>query len=445
MDGFSLACVAPHVESGMIGGVNSKPANSGSASLQYLGLSWTSLAGHRGWLQTETQRLIHFSVGSVHPEGGFAWLDGDGNAVLDRPVETWITTRMTHVLSLGVLLGIPGCGPLVDHGVTALQTLLADEANGGWYSASDQPNQGEKRAYEQAFVLLAASSATLADRRGAEQLLAKATQTVMERFWDEGRGVVRDVAVRDWSSFEPYGGANANMHMLEAFLAVADVTGDSVWLDRGLRIAAFFIDTRARARNWRIPEHFNAYWKELPEYNREDPAHKFRPYGSTVGHGFEWSRLCLHLHASLEAAGLANSANAWLPHASRSLFDRAASDGWQGDGFLYTTDWDGQPVVEDRLHWVVCEAIAAAAALYRTTGNPDDENRYRQWWDLAERSFIDRSGGSWWAQLDANNHPATSVWSGKPDTYHAVQATLLPRLPLAPSLASAIARGLLDS
>jgi sulfoquinovose isomerase len=37
------------------------------------------------------------------------------------------------------------------------------------------------------------------------------------------------------------------------------------------------------------------------------------------------------------------------------------------------------------------------------------------------------------------------VWSGKPDTYHAVQATLLPRLPLAPSLASGIVRGLLDT
>lgn len=388
---------------------------------------------------------MQFSTGSVHPDGGFAWLDGEGNAVLDQPVETWITTRMTHVLSLGALLGIPGCGPLIDHGITALQTLLADEVHGGWYSASDQPNHGEKRAYEHAFVILAASSATLANHKGAEDLLAMATQLVVEHFWDENRGVVDDVKSRDWTEREPYGGANANMHMLEAFLAAADVTGDSVWLERGLRIASFFINEQARARNWRIPEHFDADWVELPEYNREDPAHKFRPYGSTVGHGFEWSRLCLHLHASLAAAGLAHNSSAWLPEAARALFERAAADGWQGQGFLYTTDWDGKPVVEDRLHWVVCEAIAATAALRRATGSVDDETRYRQWWDLAERSFIDRSGGSWWAQLDAMNQPATSVWAGKPDTYHAVQATLLPRLPLAPSLASAIARGLLDT
>jgi sulfoquinovose isomerase len=436
------------VESEIIGDVNSSPAGIETPSQPSRGSwrgSWRSLPGHRGWLQAETERLVQFSVGSVHPNGGFAWLDGEGKAVLDRPAETWITTRMTHVFSLGALLGIPGCGPLVDHGIVALQTLLADEVHGGWYSASDAPNQGEKRAYEQAFVILAASSATLAGRMGAEQLLANATHTVMERFWDDQRSVVRDVALRDWSSFEPYGGANANMHMLEAFLAAADVSGDPVWLERGLRIASFFIDTRARARNWRIPEHFDADWNELPEYNVGDPAHKFRPYGSTVGHGFEWSRLCLHLHASLEAVGLGHGSHQWLLDASRSLFERAAADGWQGEGFLYTTDWEGQPVVGDRLHWVVCEAIAAAAALHRATGLVDDEHRYRQWWDLAERSFIDRSGGSWWAQLDGANRPATSVWSGKPDTYHAVQATLLPRLPLAPSLASAISRGLLDA
>jgi sulfoquinovose isomerase len=419
--------------------MQSKPIN------QQAQTSWVSLAGHRGWLQGETERLLQFTKGSRHPDGGFAWLDGEGVAVLDRPVETWITTRMTHVLSIGALLGIPGCGPLIDHGVTALQTTLRDTVNDGWFTASNQPNDGEKRAYEHAFVILAASSATLAGRAGAKGLLAEATTVVMDRFWLEDRGVVSDVASRDWTEREPYGGANANMHMLEAFLAAADVTGDLVWLERGLRIATFFIDLRARARNWRIPEHFDADWTELPEYNREDPAHKFRPYGATVGHGFEWSRLCLHLHASLQAAGLGSEAHAWLLESSRLLFERAVADGWQGQGFLYTTDWDGKPVVEDRLHWVVCEAIAAAAALHRATGNVDDENRYRQWWDLAEQSFIDRSGGSWWAQLDANNQPATSVWAGKPDTYHAVQATLLPRLPLAPSLASAIADGLLDS
>ena len=43
---------------------------------------------------------------------------------------------------------------------------------------------------------------------------------------------------------------------------------------------------------------------------------------------------------------------------------------------------------------------------------------------------------------DPQNRPADSVWPGKADLYHAAQATLIPTLPLAPSLATALARGL---
>jgi hypothetical protein len=47
--------------------------------------------------------------------------------------------------------------------------------------------------------------------------------------------------------------------------------------------------------------------------------------------------------------------------------------------------------------------------------------------------------------LDGENRPADSTWRGKPDLYHAAQATLIPQLPLAPTMASAIAQGLLPS
>ena len=36
------------------------------------------------------------------------------------------------------------------------------------------------------------------------------------------------------------------------------------------------------------------------------------------------------------------------------------------------------------------------------------------------------------------------TWCGKPDVYHALQATLLPRLPIAPSIAGALRDGLLS-
>ncbi len=402
--------------------------------------SWVSLPDHQNWLADETHRLIDFTEGSVHPDGGFAWLDGNGKPLLERPVETWVTTRMTHVMALGQVLGRPGCAPLVQHGIDALTTgTLHDAEHGGWFAASHRPEDGAKRAYEHAFVVLAATSATRAETRGARQLLVDSLEIIDQYFWDDDRGVMVDVWNRDWTAREPYGGANANMHTVEAFLAAADVTGNKLWLERAVRIADFFINQQARSHQWRIPEHFDADWNELPDYNTEQPAHQFRPYGATIGHGFEWSRLCLHI-----AASLGGRAPRWLEECSRGLFARAVDDGWHTDGFVYTTDWSGKPVVTDRLHWVVCEAIAAAAALQQATGEASYEQQYRGWWDLAARHFIDRANGSWHAQLDADNQPASSVWAGKPDTYHAVQATLLPRLPLAPSIASGVAQGRLD-
>jgi sulfoquinovose isomerase len=193
----------------------------------------------------------------------------------------------------------------------------------------------------------------------------------------------------------------------------------------------------AADQEWRIPEHFDASWVPQLEHGADRPDDPFRPYGATVGHGLEWSRLLLHLEAALGP-----QAPDWLLPAARALFARADTDGWAADGspgFVYTTDWTGRPVVRDRMHWVAAEAVAAAAVLFRRTGEPAYDERYRTWWDHAATAFLDRERGSWHHQLDPDGSPVTTVWPGKPDLYHAVQATLVPVLPLAPGLARALA------
>ena len=120
------------------------------------GPNWATLPSHREWLAHERDRLLEFGARSVHPGGGFAWLDDNGVALLDQPIHAYITCRMTHVFSLGHLLGMPGMGRLVDHGVAALSGALHDAQHGGWFTAvgADGPTAGEKRAYEHAFVVL---------------------------------------------------------------------------------------------------------------------------------------------------------------------------------------------------------------------------------------------------------------------------------------------------
>ncbi|MDX3195802.1 AGE family epimerase/isomerase [Streptomyces sp. MN03-5084-2B] len=384
------------------------------------------------WVRAEPARLLGFARGATHPGGGFAWLDDAGRPVLDRPVETWITCRMTHVFALASLRGAD-TGEQVAHGVAALTGPLRDAGHGGWYASTALD---EKRAYEHAFVVLAAASAAAAGAEGARPLLAEALEIVERRFWEPAAGLVADVWDRGWTRLEDYRGANANMHTVEAFLAAADVTGDAVWAERALSIVERLIHGEARAHGWLLPEHFDPDWRVRLEFNRAEPAHPFRPYGATIGHLFEWARLAVHLGRALGPA-----APAWLVPDAAALFEAAVRYGWAVDGrpgFVYTTDFAGTPVVRTRLHWVVTEAMAAAWTLHRETGDPAYLARFEEWCAHAETCFVDRELGSWHHELDPDNRPAATVWVGKPDVYHAYQATLLPELPPAASFAGAL-------
>lgn len=403
------------------------------------GTTWRTLAPHLTWLAGETDRLVSFAEGSVHPAGGFAHLDDRGAPDLTRPVLTYVTARMTHVYSLAHLMGRPGAGPLADAGLAALTGRLHDDTHGGWFGAvgDDGPAQRSKQAYDHAFVVLAASSAVVAGRGGAEALLTDALDILERRFWRADEGMLAESWDAGWTRLEPYRGMNANMHGVEAMLAAADVTGDAVWRERALRVVENAVHRSAGGNGWRLAEHHDAHWTVQPDYNTDDRGHQFRPYGVTIGHLLEWARLTLHLRASLGAA-----APAWMLPDAASLFDRAVADGWAvdgADGFLYTVDFDGRPVVRERMHWVLAEAIGAAAALHEATGDDRYERWYRTWWDHAAAHFLDRTGGSWWHELGTDLRPSSTVWHGKPDVYHAVQATLVPRLPLAPGFAAALA------
>jgi len=65
--------------------------------------------------------------------------------------------------------------------------------------------------------------------------------------------------------------------------------------------------------------------------------------------------------------------------------------------------------------------------LHAVTGEGSYAAWYETWWDHIDLAFRDRDGGSWWHELDPDNQPSSPVWSGKPDTYHALQATLVTR------------------
>ena len=399
--------------------------------------AWTGLPGHRHWLNTESLRLLDFGRDAVPTDRGAGWLDDDGVVDPARPLFTWVTARMAHVHALGHLLGIPGSSAVATRAIAALRTSLHDGEHGGWYAslAPDGTPDTTKSAYAHAFVVLAASTGSVAGTDGARDLLDDALAVLDARFWEPDAGMHADEWDRTWTTLAPYRGVNANMHAVEALLAAGDATGEVRWHERAATVADHVV-AWAGTNSWRVPEHFDAAWAQQPELNADRPDDPFKPYGATVGHGLEWARLLLHVDAALPGR-----APQTLVPAARSLYDRAVRDGWSRDGaagFVYTTDWAGEPVVHTRMHWVVAEAIGAAAALHQATGDPRYAADYGRWWDYAAEFLIDRERGSWHHELDASNVPGHEVWAGKPDIYHAFQATLLPLLPLAPGLAVAI-------
>lgn len=247
---------------------------------------------------------------------------------------------------------------------------------------------GPREAYAHAFVLLAAGSARMAGVRGAGALLGEAGDVVEARFLDE-----RGRAVDSWDPRaarpDDYRGANAAMHLVEAFLATGDVTQEHVWHDRALAIAHHLVHEVAAPRDHLLPEHFDADWTPLPDYNIDDPADPFRPYGVAPGHLMEWSRLLLHLDASLAAPP------AWL--------------------------------------------LTDAAALHRRTGEAAYDGWRERFEDFCRRHLVDPVHGSWHHELDEHNRPAATTWQGKPDVHHAHQALLVRDRPLAPALSVQLA------
>ncbi len=384
-------------------------------------------AENQKFLEEIRNTLLNFGHQFPSPGGGSYYLGDDGTPWKDRNRETWITCRMVHVYSMAKFLGHEGSDKLIDAGLNGLTGELHDKENGGWYAGLTAEGEivPNKQCYAHAFVILASSSATLAGRPGAKELLEEALTVYDKYFWNEEEGLSCDTWNTDFTVLDDYRGINANMHTVEAFLAAADVTGDEKYRVRAGRIIDHVAEWSAN-NHYRIPEHFTKDWVADLECNKEKPDDQFKPYGATPGHGLEWGRLitqwAMSTYKNKEAA-------AKYIELAENLFNRAITDAWNADGapgIVYTTDWEGKPIVHDRMHWTLAEAINTAAVLYRMTGNQKYAENYAEFMQYLDDKVLDHVNGSWFHQLNEKNELIGTVWPGKSDLYHAVQAMLIP-------------------
>lgn len=379
--------------------------------------------------------------------GFFHWFKDDGS-VYDR--------RRRHLVSsarfvFNHAMAYRAFGDVEDqrraaHGLAYLRDVHR-QANGGYAWLLDHESRQvldpTQHCYGLAFVLLAHAHAAMAGVAGAHDGIAETFALMEQRFWEPSHGLYADEADAGWR-LSAYRGQNANMHGCEALLAAHEATGDAHYLERAALLARNICVRQAErcggsastgfASDAEPPggaddhevtglgakvlwEHYDEHWQPDWDYNRDDPAHLFRPWSVQVGHLTEWAKLLLILHRVQPAD--------WLLPRAIELFDAAWTQGWDDrhGGLVYGLDRDGRVVDADKYFWVQAESLAAAALLHLQTGEPRFAHAYQRLWDYSWTHFVDHRHGAWYRILSPDNRRLSDEKSpaGKTD-YHTMGA-----------------------
>jgi mannose/cellobiose epimerase-like protein (N-acyl-D-glucosamine 2-epimerase family) len=145
---------------------------------------------------------------------------------------------------------------------------------------------------------------------------------------------------------------NPHMHLLEAFHALFESTGDPAWLNRAKSVVRLF-DTRFFDRDTgTLREFLNPDLSPL-----DDPSGRVRE----PGHHMEWVWLLLHHRRLTGDDGVLAPAEA--------LYQSAIRHGIDARGLLIETmDATGQPIDRSTLLWPQTEAVKAALARHEFLG-----------------------------------------------------------------------------
>ena len=395
------------------------------------------------FLREHIARTLGFYDGRCQdPSGGFFHSYRDDGTVLDARTRHLVgSTRfvITHAMALRALPDHPRAQAWRDairHGLRFIATAHHDRVHGGYHWLLDWDGEhatvrdDSKHCYGLAFVLLAHAHALRAGITEAADGLDATAALMEERFWEPAAQLYADEATRTWD-VSPYRGQNANMHACEAMLAAFDATGERRWLERASGIAEAVTVGLAAQSDGLVWEHFDRDWRLDADYNRDDPAHLFRPWGFQTGHQTEWAKLLLTLEVREPDArtGLDRVGRA------RRLFAAAWAAGWDGEygglvyGFAGSAEHGYTVCDAHKYYWVQSESFAAAARLAMRV--PDAAapaqawQRYDALWHHAWAHFVDHDHGAWYRILSRENHRLSNEKSppGKTD-YHTIGACL---------------------
>jgi len=326
-------------------------------------------------------------------------LDARRRPLPDGFTRALVQARQLYAFSRGHELG--GGDELAraaDSALHALREVFHDRRHGGFFTTATpagEPLDPRKDLYVHAFAVfaLAHRGRIFGDRESLALAVDTASQ-VETRLADPREGGYFEAADRDWAPRHGARRHNPHMHWLEAWLALHAATGDAGFLERAGRLVELLETRLLDPRGPRLPEHFDARWRPLPDTTVEP------------GHHYEW---CWLLHRFAEATGRPT------PDAAAGLFAFAERHGVDEDDLVFDAlDGSGAPRDRAKRLWPQTERAKAlavrgdAAALTRVLGR-------------ICRAYLRSPDGGWTEHLTRDGRPRGDTQNAT-SVYHVVLA-----------------------
>ena len=348
-------------------------------------------AAWRRWL---TEEVAPFWVRRVvAPQGYLEYLTPQGEPAPRAAQDPLVTARLVYCFSQLHLLGAaPGALEAARHGFRFLTEHCWDHAEGGFFhgvGAEGAPVDRAKHAYDMAYVLFGLAWWHRASGEQAPLIWAQRTADYLDaHLRDPRRGGFRAA-----TAAEPADADNrprelaAQMHLLEAFQALHQATGESAWLARAGAMVVFILDRLVDRETGSLGEHYTADWQPRAGIEGEirEPGDNFEVAWLLYGH----ARLTGDARARVAADRLYEfSLRHGVDFAAGSLPAAFAQVTRRGDVIN-----DAKPL------WAQTELVKAALGRLEATGDPAAAELARRHLGLIFRHYLVDRRGLWRNEL----------------------------------------------
>jgi mannose-1-phosphate guanylyltransferase/mannose-6-phosphate isomerase len=312
--------------------------------------AWRRRVHH--WLFQETLPLWSTS-GVDERHGGFHEALGLDASPLMKPKRMRTMARQVYAFAVAKERGWDGpADRLISHGIDFMAGKGRTD-KGGWVrtlNVDGSVADATEDAYDHSCVLLALAHAHMSGNADALRL-GEETFAFLDAHLEDSRMT----GFLETSDGDGERRSNPHMHLLEAFLAWYQATGERSHLRRAARIIDLFRSHFFDPESWTLGEYFDAEWK---------PSAGEKGSWTEPGHHFEWASLLV------DFAG--RSGQAELSGFARKLYASAIANGLnRATGLAYgAVSRQGLPLDLISRSWPQAEAVKAAIAL-DGSGGPD--------------------------------------------------------------------------